>query len=106
MPDKHEEIDISEKIANQIAEIVRESIKVDAEIIAYLKQDYEEIRRIAREQNISSAKLALMVLDGIRKGLVRGGIASLEVIKKILGVSKVELERLAEAWEKKQKSSG
>ena len=71
--------------------------------ITYLKQDYEEIRRIVNERHISPARLALMILDGIRKGLVKGGIASLEVIKRILGVSKVELERLAEAWEKRQR---
>ena len=40
---------ISEKIARQIAQIAKESVKIDIEILQFLKEDFDEIRKLAKE---------------------------------------------------------
>ena len=91
-------LNLSEKIAKQIEQIVKESVKIDLEILQFLREDYEEIRRAAKEEGVSPAKLIATVLDGIRKGLIEGGVVSLEMIKSILSASKTELEKLENRW--------
>ena len=94
---EEKKVDLSEKIARQIAEIAKESVRIDIEILQFLKEDYEEIRRIAKEQGLSPAQLVIEVLKGIEKGLVAGGLASYEMIKNILKASKDRLESLGKA---------
>ncbi len=95
-------LNLSEKIAKQIEQIVKESVKIDLEILQFLREDYEEIRRAAKEEGVSPAKLIATILDGIRKGLIEGGVVSLEMIKSILSASKTELEKLENRWRGKK----
>ncbi|WP_201352360.1 hypothetical protein [Hydrogenimonas urashimensis] len=92
---------LSEKIARQIAQIAKESVRIDIEILRFLKEDFEEIRRIAKEQGISPAKLAVTILEGIKKGLVEGGVESLELVRDILDRSRDELVDLEKRWRDK-----
>ena len=96
-------MNLSDKIAKQIAQIAKDSVKIDLEILEFLKEDYEEIRRIAKEERISPAKLAATILEGIKKGLIEGGIVSIEMIRNILNASKTELEELETRWHDKKK---
>ncbi|WP_456451430.1 hypothetical protein [Hydrogenimonas sp.] len=101
MGEGHE--DLSERIARQIAQIAKESVKIDIEILQYLKEDFDEIRRIAKEQGISPARLVVTILDGIRKGLVEGGVESLQLVKSILRRSENELENLERSWRERHR---
>ncbi len=94
---EEKKVDLSEKIARQIAEIAKESVRIDLEILQFLKEDYEEICRIAKEQGLSPAQLVIEVLKGIEKGLAAGGLASYRMIKEILEASKERLESLGKA---------
>jgi uncharacterized protein YydD (DUF2326 family) len=92
---------LSEKIAKQIAQIAKESVRIDIEIVQFLKEDFEEIRRAAKERGVSFAELLAEILDGIRKGLVEGGVESLEMVKDILKRSRTELEDLEKQWKER-----
>ncbi|WP_300367592.1 hypothetical protein [Hydrogenimonas sp.] len=96
-------LNLSDRIAKQIAQIAKDSVKIDLEILEFLKEDYEEIRRIAKEERISPAKLMGTILEGIKKGLIEGGIVSIEMIKNILNASKTELEALESRRSNKNK---
>ena len=96
-------LNLSDRIAKQIAQIAKDSVKIDLEILEFLKEDYEEIRRIAKEERISPAKLMATILEGIKKGLIEGGIVSIEMIKNILNASKTELEALESRRSNKNK---
>jgi uncharacterized protein (UPF0216 family) len=89
-------LNIGEKIAKQIAQIAKESVEIDIEVIQFLKEDLEEIRNIAKEKNISSKKLVLQILEGIKDGLIESGKITVEEIRKILGRSEEELHDLQE----------
>jgi EAL domain-containing protein (putative c-di-GMP-specific phosphodiesterase class I) len=89
-------LNIGEKIAKQIAQIAKESVEIDIEVIQFLKEDLEEIRNIAKEKNISSKKLVLQILEGVKDGLVESGKITVEEIRKILGRSEEELHDLQE----------
>ncbi len=91
-----EQLDISEKIAEQIEKIARESLQINLEVLRYIKEDLDEIRKIASERGIPTASILLLVLDGIKKGLVRSGKVSAEEIKKIIDSSKEEFLRVLE----------
>ncbi len=93
---------LSEKIAKQIAQIAKDSVKIDIEIVQFLKEDFEEIRRVAKERGLSFPELLAEILEGIKKGLVEGGVESLEMVKNILALSKNELEDLEEKWKEKR----
>jgi predicted urease superfamily metal-dependent hydrolase len=93
---------LSEKIAKQIAQIAKDSVKIDIEIVQFLKEDFEEIRRMAKERGLSFPELLAEILEGIKKGLVEGGVESLEMVKNILALSKNELEDLEEKWKEKR----
>ncbi len=84
-------VDISEKIAKQIAQIVKESVEIDIKVMQYLKEDLEEIQKIAKEQNISAKELIAQILDGIKKGLVESGKVTMEEVGRILGRSETSL---------------
>ncbi|WP_457593288.1 hypothetical protein [Hydrogenimonas sp.] len=88
------QIDISEKIAEQIEKIAKESLEINLKILHYLKEDLDEIRQLASERGIPLSQLLLLILQGIKKGLVRSGKVSAEEIKKIVDLSSVELPRL------------
>ncbi|WP_457596983.1 hypothetical protein [Hydrogenimonas sp.] len=90
--------DLSEKIADQIARIAKESVRIDLEILQFLKEDFEEIRKAAKEEGLSAAGLLAAILDGIRKGLARGGVESLAMARSILGRSEKEWKSLQKAW--------
>jgi len=92
---------LSEKIAKQIAQIAKESVKIDIEIVQFLKEDFEEIRKMAKERGLSFPELLAEILDGIRKGLVEGGVESLEMVKSILSRSRSELEDLEKRWKER-----
>jgi predicted urease superfamily metal-dependent hydrolase len=98
-----EPLKLSEKIAKQIAQIAKDSVKIDLEILEFLKEDYEEIKRIAKEERISPAELIATILEGIKEGLIEGGIVSIEMIKNILSASKTELEELESRWRDENK---
>ncbi len=89
---------LSEKIARQIARIAQESVRVDAEILKFLKEDFDEIRQKARSEGIGYADLLKEILLGIEKGLVEGGVQSVAELKRILGRSEKALDRLEESW--------
>ena len=93
---------LSEKIAKQIAQIAKDSVKIDIEIVQFLKEDFEEIRKMAKERGLSFPELLAEILEGIKKGLVEGGVESLEMVKNILALSKNELEDLEEKWKEKR----
>jgi DNA-binding Lrp family transcriptional regulator len=92
---------ISEKIARQIAQIAKESVKIDIEILQFLKEDFDEIRKLAKEQGLSFPQLIAEILAGIKKGLIEGGVESLQMAKEILAASKTELESLEKKWREK-----
>jgi hypothetical protein len=92
---------ISEKIARQIAQIAKESVKIDIEILQFLKEDFDEIRRLAKEQGLSFPQLIAEILAGIKQGLVEGGVESLQMVKEILAASRTELESLEKKWREK-----
>ncbi len=93
---------LSEKIAKQIAQIAKDSVKIDIEIVQFLKEDFEEIRKMAKERGLSFPELLAEILEGIKKGLVEGGVESLEMVKNILALSKNELEDLEKKWKEKR----
>jgi hypothetical protein len=93
--------ELSEKIAKQIAQIARESVKIDVEILQFLKEDFDEIKRLAKKEGLSPAGLVLAILDGIRRGLVEGGVESFRLIRSILQRSEKEIESLEESWRKR-----
>ncbi len=88
------QVDISEKIAAQIEKIARESLEINLQIVRYLKEDLGEIRRLAAKEEIPTSKLLLLILDGIKKGLLRSGRVSAQEIRKIVDLFKVELPKL------------
>ena len=91
------EMNISEKIAEQIREIAEVSVELDLKILEYLKEDYEEIKALAKEQGLSQTQLIIEVLKGIEKGLIASGTLTLEAIKRILASAKKYLEELIAA---------
>ncbi|WP_457595237.1 hypothetical protein [Hydrogenimonas sp.] len=86
-------VDISEKIAEQIEKIARESIEIDLKIARYLKEDLDEIRSLARRERISAARLLGLILEGIKKGLIRSGKVGVEEMGKILRLARSELSK-------------
>ncbi|BDY12870.1 hypothetical protein [Hydrogenimonas cancrithermarum] len=99
------ELNLSEKIAKQIAQIVKESVEIDIEVMQFLKEDFEEIREIAKRENISSKNLLLQILEGVKKGLIESGKITVEEIKKILEQSEKELHDLENRKKKPEKSA-
>ncbi|BBG64817.1 hypothetical protein NNO_0115 [Hydrogenimonas sp.] len=85
------QIDISEKIAEQIEKIAKESLEINLKILQYIKEDLDDIKEAASKEKIPTAKLLLLIADGIKKGLIRSGKVSAEEIKKIIDSSRVEL---------------
>ena len=92
---------LSEKIAKQIAQIAKESVKIDVEILQFLKEDFEEIRRLAKKEGLSPAGLMLAILDGIKKGLVEGGVESFRLVRSILRRSEEEIASLQKRWDER-----
>jgi len=90
-------VEISEKIARQIERIAKESIEIDLMIIRYLKEDLEELRRLAKREKISATRLLALILDGVKKGLLRSGKMGMEEINRILGRARSELSKEREA---------
>ena len=91
-----EQIDISEKIAEQIEKIAKESLQINIEVLKYIKEDLGDIKRVASERGIPTGKVLLLVADGIKKGLIRSGKVSAKEIKKIIDSSKEEFLRVLE----------
>lgn len=92
-----EKVNISDKIAQQIQEIAEVSLELDLKILEYIKEDYEEIKALAKEQGLSQTQLIVEVLKGIEKGLIASGKLTLSAIKRILASAKKYLEELAAA---------
>lgn len=86
-----EQIDISEKIADQIEKITKESLEINLKILKFIREDLDDIRRVASKEGISTIKLAGMIAEGIKKGLLRSGKVGADEMKKILEQSKIEL---------------
>ena len=85
---------LRDKIAWQIEKIVRESVKIDLEIAAFLKEDFDEIRHAGESRGLSFVQTVGEVLEGIRKGLVHGGVENFKLIRSILHASKKSLNSL------------
>ncbi len=92
MADEH--LDISEKIASQIEKIAKESLGINMEILRYLKEDLDDIVDLAKKREIPVSRLLLLILGGIKKGLVRSGRVSAQEIGKIIDLSRVELPKI------------
>ena len=92
-----EKVNISDKIAQQIQEIAEVSLELDLKILEYIREDYEEIKALAKEQGLSQTQLIVEVLKGIEKGLIASGKMTLAAIKRILASAKNYLEELIAA---------
>ena len=93
---QHNLTPLRDKIARQIEKTVRESVKIDLEIAVFLKEDFDEIRHAGESRGLSFVQTVGEVLEGIRKGLVHGGVENFKRIRSILHSSKEDLESLQE----------
>lgn len=100
-----EQIDISEKIARQIEKITKESLEINLKILQFIREDLEEIKKLAEKEGISTMKLATMVAEGLKKGLLRSGKVSADEINKILEISNIELPKALKIVKKEESTS-
>ncbi|HHH73051.1 MAG TPA: hypothetical protein ENL04_04430 [Sulfuricurvum sp.] len=87
------ETEIDQKITQQIKKVAEQSAQIDLALAQYIRDDIETIKAYAKQHGISNARLMLLILKGIERGLIQYGKIKLETIAKLLKMAEKELRK-------------